>query len=58
MVTDLLIGNDMVLIPSQNFNNYEPLWELLYFSKYENAVIKDIFGFAYCGSLLRRTYIF
>ena len=58
MVTDLVIGNDMVLIPSQIFNNCESLWKLLYFSKYENKIIKVMFAFAHCDSLLTETYMF
>lgn len=58
MVTDLVIGNDMVLISSQIFNNCESLWKLLYFSKYENIMIKVMFASAHHGSLLTGTYIF
>lgn len=52
MVTDLVIGNDMVLIPSQIFNNCESLWKLLYFSKYQNIMMKAMFAFAHHDNLL------
>lgn len=58
MVTNIVIGNDMVLIPSQIFNNCESLWKLLYLSKYENKMIKVMFAFAYHDNLLTETYMF
>lgn len=58
MVTDLVIGNNMVLIPLQIFNNCESLWKLLYFAKYENKMMKATFAFTHHDNLLLGTYMF